>query len=674
MSYLQRLLEAFLGLFGRKNLHSTRKKDHPDSASGKSESRYVRVDNESGAKHKQLQTTVRSSLQTSPSKTSSEGSTTVSALSKEQPETESVECKYPVTERTDIPEKSALPEEGCAAESADAGVLSSASEEEASVAEDTDPNTIAMTEACLNTPESIRPENTAIPEAENATVQKVKEVQATSFSALQEARSMVEEDPEADVTAVPQVPCEGPESTGLDQAVSEEVAESPTQEEAHESAVASPALDEENLTAEENLKDEIVDAPETSCEEPKSACPDQAVPVEVAESPTPEATYESAVTPPVLDEENPTVEENLKDEIVATPEASCEEPKSACPDQAASVEVTEVPTQEETHESATLFPILEGKISTSEEETKDDIVTVSEVFSEEQKNTCPDQSSSIEGADVPAQGTAKESAETSSVLREDVLPAVEAEKSNTAESESSNINPESACLDQPRAAEQEPLVQEETAHIDSHPPVEEKRDTSPSNESENNIVFPVAANHEIAELSPPAQIHDNIEDELQTKNPCNQTILSSELVLCDIGNLHWSESGENTFTLWENDTTGMSGNTYATISIQRKETISFPGVQNGLDWEPLALHAARLVLAPFCSEQSSPSQIIETAQSGLVLLTCKLQKDVNTGDIPIVIAAFTNRTSYLLTGTISMCITAEEYVKSISLRRLQNYY
>lgn len=616
MSYLQRLLEAFLGLFGRKNLHSTRKKDHPDSSSGKSESRYVRVDNESGVKHKQLQPTVKSSLQTSPNKTSSEESTTVSWLSKEQPKTESVEYKCPVTEQTDIPEKSALSEDGCAAESADAGVLSSAPEEETSVAEDTDPNTIFLPEACLNTPEIIRSENPDIPEAANSTVQKAIEVQATPFSALQEERSTVEEDPLAGVTTVPQVPWEGPESASLDQATSEEATEVPVQE----------------------------------------------------------ATHESATLLPVLREETPKSRQDLVADIAVVPENSYNEPESTYPDHVASVEVTEILTQEETDEAADLFPILGEEIPTSAEEPKDDIATVSEVFSDEQKNAYPDQSIPLEVADVPAQGTAKESAETSSVVKEDMFPAVEVEGSNTAESESSNINPESACLDQPRTAEQEPLVQEETAHIANHPPIEEKRNASSSNESENNIVFPVAANHEIAELSPPAQIHDNIEDELQTKNPCNQTILSSELVLCNIGNLHWSESGENTFTLWENDTTGISGNTYATISIQRKEMISFPGVQSGLDWEPLALHAARLVMAPFCSEQSSPSQIIETAQSGLVLLTCKLQKDVNTGDIPIVIAAFTNRTSYLLTGTISMRITAEEYVKSISLRRLQNYY
>lgn len=494
--------------------------------------------------------------------------------------------------------------------------MSSAPEEETSVAEDTDPNTISLPEARLNTPETIRSENPDIPEAANPTVQKAMEVQATPFSALQEERSTVEEDPLAGVTTVPQVPWEGPESASLDQVTSEEATEVPVQE----------------------------------------------------------ATHESATLLPVLREETPKSRQNLVADIAVVPEISCNEPESAYPDHMASVEVTEILTQEETDEAADLFPIFGEEIPTSAEDPKDDIVTVSEVFSDEQKNAYPDQSIPIEVADVPAQGTAKESAETSSVLKEDMFPAVEAEGSNTAESESFSINPESACLDQPSTAEQEPLVQEETAHIANHPPIEEKRNASSSNESENNIVFPVAANHEIAELSPPAQIHDNIEDELQTKNPCNQTILSSELVLCDIGNLHWSESGENTFTLWENDTTGMSGNTYATISIQRKETISFPGVQNGLDWEPLALHAARLVMAPFCSEQSSPSQIIETAQSGLVLLTCKLQKDVNTGDIPIVIAAFTNRTSYLLTGTISMRITAEEYVKSISLRRLQNYY
>lgn len=672
MSYLQRLLEAFLGLFSRKNLHSTKKKDHPDSASSKSESRYVRVDNESGDKHKQLQTTVRSSLRTSPSKASSEGSATVSALSKEQPETESVECKFPVTEQTDILEKSALPEEGCEAESADAGVLSSASEEETSVTEDTDPNTIAMPEACLNTPESIRPENPAIPEAENATVQKAKEVQATSFSALQEERSMVEKDPEADVTAVPQVPCEGLESTGLDQTASEEVTEVPVQEVTHESATLPPVLQEETPKSKEDLMVDVAVVPGISCNEPEeNTCPDQSSSEEVAESSTQEEAHESAVASPALDKENLTAEENLKDEIVAAPETSCEEPKSAYPDQAASVEVTEVPTQGETHESADLFPILEEEIPTPEEETKDDIVTVSEVFSEEQKNTCPDQSPSIEVADVPAQGTAKESAETSSAFREDVLPAVEAEESNTAESESSNINPESACLDQPRAAEQEPLVQEETAHIDYHPPVEEKKSASSSNENENNIVSPVAANHEIAELSPPTQIHGSIEDELQTKNLCNQTILSSELVLCDIGNLHWSESGENTFTLWENDATGMSGDACATISIQRKETISFPGVQDGLDWEPLALHAARLVLAPFCAEQDPPPRIIEVVQDGLIVLTCELQKKANTSDVPFVTAAFTNRTAYLLTGAASIKITAEQYSKCISLKRNQ---
>lgn len=230
-------------------------------------------------------------------------------------------------------------------------------------------------------------------------------------------------------------------------------------------------------------------------------------------------------------------------------------------------------------------------------------------------------------------------------------------------------------IDEPQVVCQEPRVMAEEQTVPESEPVvqtddipaaaERQKDVS-AVEAENKVTLSAAGTHEITGEILSSGRQANTTEEAQTGSVCKQVQPSFEENPIETESFHWHASGENAFTLCKNDTQKGTEIACAAIELQKKMPISFPEVQSSLDWEPLALHAARLVLAPFCVGQANPPRIIESVRDGSVILTCELPEGTDKEERSLITVMFTEKMAYLLTGTASKDITTEQYSKSLS--------
>lgn len=229
-------------------------------------------------------------------------------------------------------------------------------------------------------------------------------------------------------------------------------------------------------------------------------------------------------------------------------------------------------------------------------------------------------------------------------------------------------------IDEPQLVCQAPLVMaeeqtvpgsESVVQTDDIPAAEETQKVVSAVEAENKVTPSAAGAHEITGEILPSESRENTTEESQTGSVCKQVQSSLEEKPTETESFHWHASGENAFTLCKNDTREGTETACAEIALQKKMPISFPEIQSSLDWEPLALHAAQLVLAPFCEGQANPPRIIESVRDGSVILTCELPEESDKEERSLITVMFTEKMAYLLTGTASKDITTEQYSKSL---------
>lgn len=232
-------------------------------------------------------------------------------------------------------------------------------------------------------------------------------------------------------------------------------------------------------------------------------------------------------------------------------------------------------------------------------------------------------------------------------------------------------------IDEPQPVGQAPLVMaeeqavpesESAVQTDDIPAAEETQKFVSAVEAENKVTPSAADADEMTGEILSSENRENTTEESQTGSVCKQVQPSLEEKPTERESFHWHASGENAFTLCKNDRREGTEIACAAIALQQKIPISFPEVQSSLDWEPLALHAAQLVLAPFCEGQANPPRIIESVRDGSVILTCELPEGTDKEERSLITVMFTEKMAYLLTGTASKDITTEQYSKSISFK------